>query len=60
MSINPFDDDSRFLGLLNKEEQHIPGEPARAGCLDYIERNWADIRPQRLREKLAQHRACDA
>jgi uncharacterized protein YbdZ (MbtH family) len=68
VSINPFDDDSgRFLVLVNDEEQHslwpvfadvpagwrvVYGEADRAGCLDYIEKNWTDIRPKSLRERL--------
>jgi uncharacterized protein YbdZ (MbtH family) len=68
MSINPFDDDNAsFLVLINDEEQHslwptfadvpagwrvVYGEADRAACLDYIEQNWADIRPRSLRERL--------
>ena len=66
MSINPFDDDNgSFFVLVNDEEQHslwpvfadvpagwrvVYGEADRAACLDYIEQNWADIRPKSLRE----------
>jgi MbtH protein len=66
---NPFDDDSSsFFVLVNDEEQHslwpdfadvpagwhvIYGTSSRAACLDYIERNWPDIRGKSLREKLA-------
>ncbi len=69
MSINPFDDDSgSFFVLANDEEQHslwptfaevpdgwrvVHGEDSRQACPDYIERNWTDIRPKTLREKLA-------
>jgi uncharacterized protein YbdZ (MbtH family) len=75
MTVNPFDDDSgTFWVLVNDEEQHslwpvfadIPagwrvvyGEADRAACMDYIERNWADIRPRSLRQTLAQDRAFD-
>ena len=75
MSINPFDDtDGSFFVLVNDEEQHslwptfadVPagwrvayGEADRAACLDYVEQNWADIRPKSLREKLAARRASD-
>ncbi|KAA1248434.1 MbtH family protein [Mycobacterium simiae] len=68
MSINPFDDENaRFLVLVNAKEQYslwpalaqvpagwqmVYGEAERAACLDYIERNWTDIRPKSLREKL--------
>jgi uncharacterized protein YbdZ (MbtH family) len=69
VSTNPFDDDTgNFVVLVNDEEQHslwpvfaeIPagwrvahGEADRASCLDYIERNWTDIRPKTLRDRLA-------
>jgi uncharacterized protein YbdZ (MbtH family) len=69
VSVNPFDDDSgSFFVLVNDEEQHslwpafadvpvgwrvVYGEADRAACLDYIEQNWADIRPKSLRERLA-------
>jgi uncharacterized protein YbdZ (MbtH family) len=70
LSTNPFDDDNgTFYVLVNDEEQHslwpvfaeVPagwrvvfGEASRAECLDYVERNWTDIRPKTLRERLAQ------
>ncbi|CAM4343635.1 MbtH-like protein [Mycobacterium basiliense] len=69
MSTNPFDDDDgTFLVLVNDEEQHslwpvfadvpagwrvVHAESTRAECLDYIERNWPDIRPKSLRDRLA-------
>lgn len=69
MTTNPFDDDNgRFVVLVNNEEQHslwptfadVPagwrvvfGEDDRAACLDYIEREWTDIRPKSLRDRLA-------
>jgi uncharacterized protein YbdZ (MbtH family) len=75
VSINPLDDDKgSFFVLANDEEQHrlrptfadVPagwrvvfGAADRAACLDYIEENWTDIRPQSLRERLAQGRATD-
>src|SRR5215468_1977955 len=75
VSINPFDDDNgRFLVLVNDEEQHslwpafadvpsgwrtVYGEADRAACLEYIEQNWADIRPKSLRERLAAGRSFD-
>ncbi|MGW5373585.1 MbtH family protein [Streptomyces sp. NPDC004009] len=65
MSVNPFDDESgRFLVLANDEEQYslwpafaeIPagwravfGEEGRAECLDFVEKNWTDMRPRSLR-----------
>ncbi|PXW35064.1 MbtH family protein [Nocardia sp. 348MFTsu5.1] len=61
---NPFDDeDGRFLVLVNDENQHslwptfadVPagwrkvfGEASRAECLDYVNENWTDLRPQSL------------
>jgi uncharacterized protein YbdZ (MbtH family) len=69
VSTNPFDDEKgRFVVLVNDEEQHslwptfadVPdgwrvvfGEDDRAACLEYIERDWADIRPKSLRDRLA-------
>jgi uncharacterized protein YbdZ (MbtH family) len=69
VSTNPFEDDAgSFVVLINDEEQRslwptfadvpngwrvVYGEDARQACLDYIESNWNDIRPKRLREKLA-------
>lgn len=60
--INPFDDDSlAFLVLVNALQQHslwplfktIPpgwqqafGPSSRENCLEYVETNWTDIRPQ--------------
>jgi uncharacterized protein YbdZ (MbtH family) len=70
VSNNPFDDENgSFVVLINDEEQHslwpvfadVPagwrvvfGAAARDACLDYIERNWLDIRPKTLRDRLAQ------
>jgi len=61
---NPFDDaDGTFYVLVNDEGQHslwpafaaVPagwatahGEASRAECLDYVERNWTDMRPKSL------------
>ena len=69
VSTNPFDDEKgRFVVLVNDEEQHslwptfadVPdgwrvvfGEDDRAACLEYIEREWTDIRPKSLRDRLA-------
>ncbi|KIF03487.1 hypothetical protein PL81_23960 [Streptomyces sp. RSD-27] len=69
MSTNPFDDgDGRFHVLVNDEDQHslwpvfaeVPpgwrvvfGEADRAACLEYVERNWTDLRPRSLREAMA-------
>ncbi|SPM31732.1 MbtH family protein [Mycobacterium terramassiliense] len=69
MSTNPFDDDGgAFYVLVNDEEQHslwpaiaeIPagwrvayGGASRSACLDYVDENWADMRPKSLREAMA-------
>jgi MbtH protein len=61
---NPFEDpDAQYLVLVNDENQHslwpvfaavpdgwrqVYGEAARQDCLDYIERNWTDLRPLSL------------
>jgi uncharacterized protein YbdZ (MbtH family) len=37
----------------------VYGQADRAGCLDYIEENWPDIRPKSLRERLAEGRDFD-
>jgi MbtH protein len=66
MSANPFDDEEgRFFVLANDENQHslwpafaeVPhgwrivfGDAARSACVDYVERNWTDMRPSGLRE----------
>jgi MbtH protein len=68
MSTNPFDDeDGIFYVLVNDEEQYslwpvfadVPdgwrvvfGDSDRSSCLDYVERNWADMRPRSLQEAL--------
>lgn len=59
---NPFEDPAgTFLVLVNDEGQHslwpvfaaVPagwetahGPAGRQDCLDYVERNWTDIRPR--------------
>jgi uncharacterized protein YbdZ (MbtH family) len=69
MQTNPFDDErGSFLVLVNDEAQHslwpdfadvpagwnvIYGKADRAACLDYVERNWPDIRSKSLRVKSA-------
>ncbi len=69
MNTNPFDDDGgAFYVLVNDEEQHslwpalaeFPagwrvayGEASRSACLDYVDENWADMRPKTLREAMA-------
>lgn len=62
---NPFDDDqAQFMVLKNSEGQHslwpsfaavpagwecIFGVESRQACLDFVERNWTDIRPESVR-----------
>jgi MbtH protein len=69
MSTNPFDDESgTFFVLINDEEQYslwpafaeIPngwrivfGEDGRAECLEYVEKQWTDMRPKSLRLAMA-------
>ncbi len=64
MTTNPFEDeDGRYLVLVNDEGQHslwpafaevpagwlvIFGEDTRAACLDFVEKNWTDMRPKSL------------
>ncbi|MFH9134058.1 MbtH family protein [Streptomyces sp. NPDC017524] len=66
---NPFEDeDGAYLVLVNDEGQHslwpafaeVPAgwtvahpEDSRQACLDYVERNWTDLRPKSLRESMA-------
>ncbi len=68
MSTNPFDDpDGRYLVLVNDEGQHslwpafaeVPDgwtvvlpETGREAALDYVERNWTDMRPKSLAEQM--------
>lgn len=71
MSTNPFDDDNgAFFVLVNDEDQHslwpvfadipagwrvVHGEASRAACLDYVEKNWTDLRPKSLRDAMAEN-----
>ena len=64
MATNPFEDpDAMYLVLINEEGQHslwpvfadvpdgwevIFGEAGRQECLDFIEKNWTDMRPKSL------------
>ncbi|GAA3212005.1 MbtH family protein [Actinocorallia longicatena] len=66
---NPFDDaDGRFLVLTNDEGQHslwpsfadVPAgwtvaktEDTREACLEFVERNWTDLRPKSLIEAMS-------
>jgi MbtH protein len=61
---NPFEDDStEYLVVVNAEDQHslwpafidVPGgwraaygPESRLSCLDYVSRNWVDMRPKSL------------
>jgi MbtH protein len=65
---NPFEDpDASYLVLVNDEGQHslwpafanVPagwkivfGEDSRQASLDYIEKNWTDMRPKSLIEEM--------
>jgi uncharacterized protein YbdZ (MbtH family) len=64
MSTNPFDNaEGAFLVLVNDENQHslwpvfaeVPagwrtvfGPSPKQACLDYVDENWTDMRPQSL------------
>jgi MbtH protein len=64
VATNPFEDeDAKYLVLINDEGQHslwpvfanVPdgwevafGEDGRQECLDFIEKNWTDMRPKSL------------
>jgi MbtH protein len=64
VATNPFEDpDARYVVLINEEGQHslwpvfadvpggwevIFGEDGRQECLDFIEKNWTDMRPKSL------------
>ena len=64
MATNPFEDeDANYFVLINDEGQHslwpvfadvpdgwkiIFGEDKRQACLDFIEQNWTDMRPNSL------------
>ena len=63
---NPFDDENgSFLVLVDDEGRHslwpafaamppgwtrVYGEADRRSCLEYVEKNWTDIRPKSLIE----------
>jgi MbtH protein len=70
MSTNPFEDpDVPYLVLVNDEGQHslwpafaeVPAgwtvalhEANRADALDYVEKNWVDMRPKSLIQAMEQ------
>lgn len=76
MSTNPFDDDKgSFFVLINGEGNQslwptfadvpagwrvVNDEADRGASREYIERNWTDIRPKSLRERLAAGRGSEA
>ena len=65
---NPFEDpDAVYLVLTNDEGQHslwpvstevpagwanVHGPAGRSECLEYVEKNWTDMRPNSLRNML--------
>jgi len=65
---NPFDSsDASFLVLINDENQHsiwpdfveIPkgwkkvyGPSAKGDCLEFVEKNWTDMRPRSLAQAM--------
>lgn len=67
MSTNPFDDENdRFLVVVDDEGHHslwpafveVPagwraafGEESRAKCVEFVEREWTDMRPRSLRAR---------
>lgn len=67
--VNPFDDEAaQFRVLVNERQQHslwpsfagVPvgwvvmhGPDSRETCLDYVERNWADITPRAVDDLVA-------
>jgi MbtH protein len=71
VTTNPFEDeDGRYLALINDEGQYslwpafadVPDgwtvahdEDTRQACLDYIEENWADMRPKSLIEEMKKY-----
>jgi MbtH protein len=64
VATNPFEDEeAKYFVLINEEGQHslwpvfadvpegweiIFGEDGRQECLDFIEKNWTDMRPNSL------------
>ncbi|MFD3731899.1 MbtH family protein [Streptomyces sp. NPDC058632] len=67
---NPFEnDDAQYLVLVNDELQHslwpvfadVPAgwtvalpAASRQECLDYVEKNWTDMRPRSLADAMAE------
>jgi MbtH protein len=73
LATNPFEDeDAKYLVLINDEGQHslwpvfadvpdgwevIFGEDGRQECLDFIEKNWTDMRPNSLIKQMEEDAA---
>jgi MbtH protein len=73
VATNPFEDpDAKYLVLINDEGQHslwpvfadvpggwevIFGEDGRQECLDFIEKNWTDMRPNSLIRQMEEEAA---
>jgi MbtH protein len=69
VATNPFEDpDAKYFVLINNEGQHslwpvfagvpdgwtvIFGEDGHQECLDFIEKNWTDMRPNSLIRQMA-------
>ena len=65
---NPFEDhDAEYRVLVNDEGQHslwpvsievptgwanVHGPARRSECLEYVEKNWTDMRPNSLRQMM--------
>jgi uncharacterized protein YbdZ (MbtH family) len=72
---NPFEDETAsYFVLINDEGQHslwpafaevpngwtvVHGEDTRKACLDFIETNWTDMRPNSLIEEMKQYEAAE-
>jgi MbtH protein len=72
---NPFEEeDGVFHVLVNDEGQHslwptfkevpdgwtvVHKSDTRAACLEYIEKNWTDMRPKGLQERMAKQAQSD-
>lgn len=70
---NPFEnEDALYFALINEEGQYslwpafaeVPagwtvahGEDTHRACLDFIEENWTDMRPNSLVEEMKQYEA---
>jgi MbtH protein len=75
VATNPFEDpEAKYLVLINDEGQHslwpvfadVPdgwevtfGEDGRQECLDFIEKNWTDMRPNSLIRQMEEDAAAE-